>query len=136
MSAQMFLKYASESWIGEGVWFMVASPLRLGRCVDRSADTVVGRAAADVPGHRLVDVGGDPGDLEDRAEEGSRHGTLLGLHGKAAGALMPATANCYSCHQEHGVVDTTFVQFYPTLMPIAKDKGTLIADYLKEVQAK
>ncbi len=56
--------------------------------------------------------------------------------GKAAGSLMPQTANCYSCHQEHGVVDTTFVQFYPTLMPIAKDKGTLSADYLKEIGAK
>ena len=49
---------------------------------------------------------------------------------------MPQTASCYSCHQEHGVVDTTFVQFYPTLMPIAKDKGTLTADYLKEIGAK
>ena len=35
-----------------------------------------------------------------------------------------------------GAVDETFVQFYPTLMPIAKDKGTLIADYLKEIEAK
>ena len=61
---------------------------------------------------------------------------FVSADGKADGSLMPATANCYSCHQEHGVVDTTFVQFYPTLMPIAKDKGTLIADYLKEVQAK
>ena len=56
--------------------------------------------------------------------------------GKAAGSLMPQTASCYSCHQGHGVVDTTFVQFYPTLMPIAKDKGTLTVDYLKEIGAK
>ena len=46
---------------------------------------------------------------------------------------MPQSANCYSCHQDHAAVDTTFVQFYPTLMPIAKAKGTLSPSYLKEV---
>jgi hypothetical protein len=30
-------------------------------------------------------------------------------------------------------VDTTFVQFYPTLLPIAKAKGTLSAAYQKEL---
>jgi hypothetical protein len=30
-------------------------------------------------------------------------------------------------------VDTTFVQFYPTLLGLAKTKGTLSAPYLKEV---
>ena len=52
--------------------------------------------------------------------------------GKAAGKLQPQTANCYSCHQDHAAVDTTFVQFYPTLFGIAKAKGTLSAAYLKE----
>jgi len=32
-------------------------------------------------------------------------------------------------------VDTTFVQFYPTLLPIAKSKGTLSASYQKETAA-
>ena len=40
------------------------------------------------------------------------------------GKAIPTTANCYSCHQEHGAVDTTFVQFYPTLAGIAREKGT------------
>ena len=56
--------------------------------------------------------------------------------GKAAGKLMPQTANCYSCHKDHGAVDTTFVQFYPTLLGIARDKGTLSANYLKDGAAK
>lgn len=38
--------------------------------------------------------------------------------------LVPTTANCYSCHEQHGSVDTTFVQFYPTLIDVAKQKGT------------
>jgi hypothetical protein len=51
--------------------------------------------------------------------------------GKTA-KMVPTTANCYSCHVEHGAVDTTFVQFYPTLLPIAKSKGTLSSGYQKE----
>jgi hypothetical protein len=45
---------------------------------------------------------------------------------------IPTTAVCYSCHQQHAAVDTTFVQFYPTLLEIAKQKGTLSKNYLKE----
>jgi hypothetical protein len=48
------------------------------------------------------------------------------------GSLFPAGAACYTCHEGHAAVDTTFVQFYPTLLPIAKNKGTLSAGYLKE----
>jgi hypothetical protein len=48
------------------------------------------------------------------------------------GKLFPKTVPCYSCHESHGAVDTTFVQFYPTLMPIAREKKTLSAAYLKE----
>ena len=40
------------------------------------------------------------------------------------GALIPKTADCYSCHEKNGAVDTTFVQYYPTLIDIAKAKGT------------
>jgi aspartate oxidase len=29
-------------------------------------------------------------------------------------------------------VDTTFVQFYPTLLPLARKKGTLSKEYLKD----
>lgn len=44
-------------------------------------------------------------------------------------ATIPQAASCYSCHAAHGAVDRTFVQFYPTLLPIAKAKGTLSAEY-------
>ena len=45
---------------------------------------------------------------------------------------FPHEMNCYSCHEQHAAVDTTCVQFYPTLLPIAKQKGTLSAAYVKE----
>jgi hypothetical protein len=38
---------------------------------------------------------------------------------------LPATANCYSCHAANAAVDNTFVQFYPTLLEVARAKGTL-----------
>ena len=41
------------------------------------------------------------------------------------GALIPASAACYTCHPKNGAVDNTFVQFYPTLFEVAKRKGTL-----------
>jgi hypothetical protein len=45
--------------------------------------------------------------------------------GLPAGKQLPAGASCYSCHAEHGASDNTFVQFYPTLLSVARDKGTL-----------
>jgi len=53
----------------------------------------------------------------------------LGNAGKTA-KMIPRTASCYTCHPDKGAVDNTFVQFYPTLLPIAKEKGTLTAAYL------
>jgi Cytochrome P460 len=45
--------------------------------------------------------------------------------GKQAGKQIPTSASCYSCHLDHGAVDTTFVQFYPTLLDAAKANHTL-----------
>ena len=42
----------------------------------------------------------------------------------ASAKPLPTTASCYSCHAQNGAVDNTFVQFYPTLVDIARQKGT------------
>ncbi|SEC64828.1 cytochrome P460 family protein [Terriglobus roseus] len=47
--------------------------------------------------------------------------------------LIPKPASCYTCHEEHAASDTTFVQFYPTLLPIAQAKKSLSAAYLKDM---
>jgi hypothetical protein len=44
----------------------------------------------------------------------------------ATAKMTPMSADCYSCHQQHAAVDTTFVQFYPTLLGVARAKGTLL----------
>ena len=41
-------------------------------------------------------------------------------------------ADCYACHQAHAAADTTFVQFYPTLLPIATKLKTLNPAYVAE----
>jgi hypothetical protein len=48
---------------------------------------------------------------------------------------IPAEASCYACHSQHGAVDTTFVQFYPTLIGIATQDATLSDSYRKEEAA-
>jgi hypothetical protein len=60
---------------------------------------------------------------------------FFGFDEGKTGKMIPFSADCYSCHTAHAAVDTTFVQFYPTLLPIAKSKGTLSGSYLKESQA-
>lgn len=57
---------------------------------------------------------------------------FFGFDDSATAKMVPRAAACYSCHASHGAVDTTFVQFYPTLLPISKAKGTLSAGYLKD----
>jgi hypothetical protein len=48
------------------------------------------------------------------------------------GKLIKRPAECYACHEAHAAVDTTFVQFYPTLLPVARAKATLSPAYLHD----
>ena len=50
--------------------------------------------------------------------------------------MIPRSAECYSCHAAHAAVDTTFVQFYPTLLPVATKLGTLNPAYVAETVGK
>jgi hypothetical protein len=59
------------------------------------------------------------------------------FHQDPGGPATPIAppAGCYTCHEAHGAVDTTFVQFYPTLFPLARQKHTLSVEYLKETSS-
>ena len=54
---------------------------------------------------------------------------FFSFQGSRPAQMIPMSKDCYSCHQQHAAVDTTFVQFYPTLLPIATRKGTLSPGY-------
>ncbi len=64
--------------------------------------------------------------VKDAGRNGGKWAFFAFGNSKTAKMIAPSAA-CYSCHTAHAVVDTTFVQFYPTLLPIAKGKGTLSA---------
>ena len=53
----------------------------------------------------------------------------FGRAGALADTAAPLTgervARCIECHTEHTAVERTFVQFYPTLLEVAREKGTL-----------
>ncbi len=71
----------------------------------------------------------DGGVGEIHVKDASRGGWAFYDFAKGAheGTLIPKTENCYSCHEQNAAVDTTFVQFYPTLIEVAKSKGTFKA---------
>jgi hypothetical protein len=55
---------------------------------------------------------------------------FFAFDGGKPGEMFPYTAACYACHQAHAAADTTFVQFYPTLLPVATKKATLNPAYV------
>ncbi|WP_293680543.1 cytochrome P460 family protein [uncultured Phenylobacterium sp.] len=55
---------------------------------------------------------------------------FFAFRGEGPGIEFPQTSDCNACHEKHGASDTTFVQFYPTLLPIARANGTLDTTYL------
>ena len=71
--------------------------------------------------------------LEIHVRDKGRWAFFEGSKAGAPAKLIPQPAACYTCHEAHGAVDTTFVQFYPTLLPIAQEKKTLSPRYLTEI---
>lgn len=44
---------------------------------------------------------------------------------KTAGAITPSRNDCWKCHDQSAAVEHSFVQFYPELLKVARDKGTI-----------
>ena len=44
---------------------------------------------------------------------------------KTASALTPSKNNCWNCHEKNAAVEHSFVQFYPELLKVAREKRTL-----------
>jgi hypothetical protein len=59
----------------------------------------------------------------------------FGVGEGGSGTALPETSACNVCHEQHGAVDTTFVQFYPTLIAKAQEMKTMSAAYLAEEKA-
>jgi len=76
-------------------------------------------------GHFQEDVLGIEAHVKDE-KRFPRKWAFFGFRGSAPTSeeRSPDSSNCYTCHEANAAVDTTFVQFYPTLIPVAKEKGT------------
>jgi len=48
----------------------------------------------------------------------------FGFDGEGKSAAANPKAACWQCHEDHAAVEHTFVQFYPTLKPVAQKFGT------------
>lgn len=81
-------------------------------------------------GHYQNDLLAVEAEVKDTARFPGNGWAFFALDKTRTGAMLPKTAACYSCHAANGAADNTFVQFYPTLLAIAKDKGTLNPSYL------
>lgn len=74
---------------------------------------------------------GDALGVEVHVKDTKRFGggwAFFAFGGSEPAPQIPVAADCYACHRDHGLVDTTFVQFYPTLLSVAKQHGTAKAD--------
>jgi poly-gamma-glutamate synthesis protein (capsule biosynthesis protein) len=73
-------------------------------------------------GHVQTDVAAIELHVKDQAKGGW---AFYGVDAKGETRKIPANSACDACHGSSGAVDTTFVQFYPTLIEAAKKAGTL-----------
>ena len=81
---------------------------------------------------------GDPVGVEVHVHDSKRFKGGWGFFsfdGAKPATMIGYEASCYACHQAHAAVDTTFTQFYPTLLPVAKEHGTFSAAYLADEKA-
>ncbi len=74
------------------------------------------------------DVVAIEGEVKDSAKFPGNGWAFFAFGKSTNGKMLARTEDCYSCHLSHGAVDNTFVQFYPVLLDIAKQKGTLKAE--------
>ena len=68
--------------------------------------------------------------IEAEVKDSSKPG-LWTFYEFPGGKAFPRTASCYECHGKNAAVENTFVQFYPTLYPVAEKKGTVNPGFKK-----
>ena len=61
-----------------------------------------------------------------------KRGLISASTAKTPPPAMPANSSCNSCHAQNAAVENTFVQFYPTVLEVAKKAGTLNAAFMQK----
>ena len=107
--------------------------VRTGRWPDHTVFVLEVRAAAEkgsinTAGHYQTGVLSIEAEVKDRTRFPDGEWGYFAFGSKAdPAAPLPKAQGCQACHSQNGAVESTFVQFYPTLLPIARAKGTLKA---------
>ncbi|HVI06791.1 MAG TPA: cytochrome P460 family protein [Candidatus Binatia bacterium] len=110
-------RWAYKEFLSSGKW-----PQRTMFVIDeREADS---KSSINKHGHYQTDLMGLAVEVKDSEHNPSQWAYYgFGADDKSAEA-MPKGNACYSCHDAHGAVEHTFVQFYPTVKVVAKKYGT------------
>jgi cytochrome P460 len=109
-------RWAYQEFLSSGKW-----PEQTMFVIDeRGAES---RSSINKKGHYQTDLMGLAVEVKDSARNSDKW-AYYGFEpeGKTAEA-MPKGNGCWSCHEQHAAVEHTFVQFYPTLKPVAKKFG-------------
>jgi len=110
-------RWAYEQFLGSGKW-----PEQTMFVIDERA--AQSKGSINKTGHFQTDLMGLAVEVKDSAHNPDKWAYYgFDTDGKTAEA-MPKGNGCYACHDAHAAVEHTFVQFYPTLKPVAKKFGT------------
>jgi len=75
-------------------------------------------------GHFQTDLAGLAVEVKDTAKFPGDTWAYFGFGSDTKTAEANPKQNCWQCHNDHAAVEHSFVQFYPTLKPIAQKFGT------------
>jgi hypothetical protein len=84
-----------------------------------------GKASINNGGRFQAGITGIEAEVKDETRFPGKWGFFDFSESTSPATQIPTTARCYSCHGKNAAVENTFVQFYPTLLPVATEKGTL-----------
>jgi hypothetical protein len=109
-------RWAYEEFLKSGKW-----PEQSTFVIDvRDAES---KGSINKNGHFQTDLMG----LEVEVKDSTRNPDKWAYYGFEPNAktaeAMPKGNDCWSCHDQHAAVEHAFVQFYPTLKPVAKTFG-------------
>jgi hypothetical protein len=93
---------------------------------DRTAES---KGSINKEGHFQTDLTGLAVEVKDESRFPEKW-AYFGFSEIAKTAEAKPKQDCWQCHNDHAAVENTFVQFYPTLKPIAQKFGT----YRKEAE--
>jgi Cytochrome P460 len=87
--------------------------------------SAVSGASINKAGRSQGEIAGMEVEVKDESRFPGKWGFFDFRAGVTQAKMIPKSEACYACHGTNGAVDNTFVQFYPTLIEVAKQKGTL-----------